>query len=143
MIDNPVNDMANAIVAVVEARDWVTFAELDRYVPGFQHGPGDTKTLCLGPKVVWQASDAGFTALCKAWDEGRVCAAGASVLAYIADGTVLHGKDWLPLSLRPGRFTNYHTPAPGNLAFYVDDKTLKSVTRKLKRRDKDRGRAEK
>lgn len=129
MIGDAIGGMADAIVAVVESRDWVTFAELDRLVSGFQATEGDTKTLCLGPKLIWQATDAGFKAFCKAWDDGRICAAAGSILAYVTDGTVIQGKDWLPLTLRPGRFTNYHTPAPGNLAFYVDAKTLRSVKR--------------
>lgn len=126
--------MADAIVALVEARDFVTFAELDRLVAGFKGEPDNEMTICLGPKILWVASKAGQAALCRVWDEGRVCASSASTLTYLVDGVMLQEKDWLPLVLRPGRFTNFHTPPPGNLAFFLEPKILKSVSRKRKKK---------
>jgi hypothetical protein len=135
-----VDALATAIVELVEARDWVTFAELARLVPGFQvEDPrGPCWALDKGDLLVWQGmTREGKDALIAVLEGHQVCAAQCSMLSYVVDGLVLNGVPaWVPMALRPKRCAN-RRPAKGvegGWLCYVDEKAPRGRTGKMGKR---------
>lgn len=135
----PVATMAETIAAVVEARDHVSFAELDRLVPGFASpSEGVEVTLTIDNRPVWVVSVAGNAALTRLFEERRVCvkvcSAWGGFLVYSADGAALHANNWLPVVLRPGREANFLTA--GGLPLHVPKESVASARRDIARHQK-------
>lgn len=111
-------ELADRIVAFVKRRDHVTFAELDREVPGFApSGSEETFLFASGfdPNVIfWLVGKAGSDALAECIDQGRITFHATNMITYLIDGAhvslpILKRKPrkplktlrWLPVVMRP------------------------------------------
>jgi hypothetical protein len=119
--------MAKAIADLVEASDYVSFAEVDREVPGFKAEGLSVFELRMGGAPVWLMSAAGGDALRLLFDRRRVCVTPSSVLTYAIDGASLGDPDWQPMTLRPAVFANFVTAA--GLLVQVPKANLASIRR--------------
>lgn len=106
-------NLTNAIEEMVNERDWVTFAEISR-LEGFtaETGKGGmTLTIKGGRKrerILWSnMTQEGSDAILQLLDEHRITLAPAQMLSYLADGSVISHKDWLPVCFRPKSECNY------------------------------------
>lgn len=110
---NGLNEMATRILAVVEERDWVTFAELSELVPGFC---GDQyMALPEHPNtIVWIGISKDATeAIDQLLAKDLIVGISGSPLSYYVDGKVLtlplakstkrdyKKPRWLPITFRP------------------------------------------
>lgn len=104
------------LVSFVESRDYVTLAELERYMPAMREEPrvqwGFTPNPGLSKKkfniLLWVGGESGIELVEQALDERRICLRSAQMLTYVIDGHVLQpqerGVKWLPICLRPARY---------------------------------------
>lgn len=115
--------MKNEILELVRSRDHVSFAELNRLIPGFSGG--ETSLLLTGKEniVVWaNMTDDGYNAVSELLTGKLVHLSPASFLVYLADGICLtlpivkqvrnyKRPHWAPCVLRPGPAPKYRTAA--------------------------------
>jgi hypothetical protein len=109
MSADPLNAMAKAIEDLVARRDHVSFAELDRMVPGFAPIKSDEHKIVLSVAghPVWSMSEDGDAALWLLLDQRRICLTPSTPLVYLCDGAMLRDDKWRPMVLRPGREANF------------------------------------
>ena len=107
------DEYRTAVLAQVEADDWVTFAALHKRLAGDSREP--TEIVLPGNRVIWTGMPRElFDAILELLDEGRLAAKPVHHSAYRRDGRVLalpvekaippdgHAEPhWFPVALRP------------------------------------------
>lgn len=127
--------MAKAIEDLINAEDYVSFAELNREVPGFApSADAPAVGLRVGKRPIWVMSAAGSEALWLLFDQLRACATPSSPLTYLIDGASLKSAKWAPMTLRPGRYANFI--GPGGLPLYAPEKQVAGLRRQIARDQK-------
>jgi hypothetical protein len=96
-------------MSLIEARDYVTFAELGHEIPGFTAEPNDDGyVIGIGDAVWWVATRFGWGLYLDL--HNRVSFHPSTLLVYLVDGGFLRVKKpncFVPMTLRPRRFTDF------------------------------------
>ena len=125
-------NMAEEIFEIVKVRRHVSFAELERMIPGFK-GESPQRCFCLSEHpslVIWvNLSDDALAALEELRKAGRVFLNPCSYLVYFADGTTLN----LPIPKRmPKKDTKKDYWVPCVLDIEPSKETERAIKRKAR-----------
>ena len=115
-LERDMKRMANAIVELVEQTDGpVTFARLDRDIPGFSKKDDPSWSYVVdaphGEVIVWDGmTEVGMMALQSVLRGRRVAIQFVNEMPYLLEGHIVQDEHWCPAVLLPARAANWDTP---------------------------------
>ena len=136
-----ITHMANAIEALVNKKDHVTFSEIEEEVEGFRIPTGGEGPYIGigGPGFIWCASEIGNQAFKLLMHQRRICLQVDTLgMSNFLDRQFIYqfmdDKNWVPFTLRPAKYINYIAATSG-LCFCMSKEDVADCKRKEKRQD--------
>ena len=127
-----VDEAVAKALSMIEAHDYVSFADLSREIPGFTAEGDEIILLSTGNAVLWAVSPFGSEVFKQL--EPLVAFHPSSLLIYLIDGEHLRldkPHQFMPMTLRPLRFADYIGPNGRVMSFADKKKAWTTVTRQL------------
>lgn len=106
--------MANDIEILINRRDHILFTDIEAHVPGFMFTETEPCVVFGGAKsILWGATRIGCQAVLLLLDDQRICLCPTLIINYLITSKHLNfiqDPAFLPMGLRPKRFSNFANP---------------------------------